>query len=120
MEATDFLTMKTTNINLRVSPLLKTQLIERGARMCITLSDYIGFVLTKEMLGQNDPKESEEYKALAKKLQKVEKELGKYETLVEPFQTVIGVDTTINGKTEKFEHPTELLQYLLNNFKFTR
>ena len=64
MEGTDFLTMKTTNINLRVSPLLKIQLIERGTRMGINLSDYIGFVLTKEMLGQNDPKESEEYKEL--------------------------------------------------------
>jgi hypothetical protein len=32
MEATDFLSMKTTNINLRVSPLLKMQIMERGQK----------------------------------------------------------------------------------------
>ena len=41
MESVDYLLMKTTNINIRISPMLKSQLIERGAKMGINLSDYM-------------------------------------------------------------------------------
>ena len=117
MEAIDFLTMKTTNINLRVSPLLKTQLIERGARLGINLSDYIGFVLTKEMSGQNDPKESDDYKELMQRHKRLQNELSKYQAVAEPYKHLVGKDVPINGKTHRFEHITDVLSNILSNFK---
>ena len=47
MEANDLLNLKTTNINVRLSPMLKSKLIEHGAKLGINLSDFIGYVLTK-------------------------------------------------------------------------
>ena len=51
MDDVDYLNLKTTNINIRISLILKGQLIERGAKMSVNLSDYIGYVLIKEMTG---------------------------------------------------------------------
>lgn len=70
MEANDLLNLKTTNINVRISPMLKSKLIEHGAELGINLSDFIGYVLTKDMSGQNDPTLSEEYKELIRKFQR--------------------------------------------------
>ena len=117
MEAIDFLTMKTTNINLRVSPLLKTQLIERGARLGINLSDYIGFVLTKEMSGQNDPKESDDYKELMQRHKRLQNELSKYQAVAEPYKHLVGKDVPINGKTYRFDHVADMLSTFLAHFK---
>jgi hypothetical protein len=109
--------MKTTNINLRVSPLLKMQIMERGAKMGANLSDYIGFVLTKEMVGQNDPKESEEYKELAQRHKRLQTEFAKYQAVAEPYKYLVGKDVPINGKTHRFEHVTEVIANILSNFK---
>ena len=117
MEATDFLTMKTTNINLRVSPLLKTQLIERGAGMGVTLSDYIGFVLTKEMIGQNDPKESVDYKELMQKCKRLHAELARFQAVAEPYKHLVGTDMPIDGKIHRFEHAADLLKTFLSLIK---
>lgn len=117
MEATDFLTMKTTNINLRVSPLLKIQLIERGTRMGINLSDYIGFVLTKEMAGYNDPKESDEYKELIQRHKRLQTELAKYQAVAEPYKHLVGKDVPIDGKIHRFEHAADLLKTFLSLIK---
>ena len=117
MESTDYLSMKTTNINIRISPILKSQLIERGGKMGINLSDYIGHALTKDMSGQNDPKQSEEYKELIRRFNKLKEELTKYEAVGEPFKQLLGKDTTINGKVHRFEHPSEILNYFANTFK---
>jgi predicted DNA binding CopG/RHH family protein len=121
MEATDFLSMKTTNINLRVSPLLKMQIMERGAKMSANLSDYIGFVLTKEMTGANappDPKESAEYRELAQLLRGARLELQKYETALAPFaKQWVGKEVQIDGKTQKCNTPHDALNFLVNSFK---
>ncbi len=85
--------------------------------MGINLSDYIGFVLTKEMLGQNDPKESEEYKELLQKQRHLQIELAKYHVIAEQYKDFVGKDIFINGKTHRFEHVTEVIANILSNFK---
>jgi hypothetical protein len=121
MEATDYLAMKTTNINLRVSPLLKMQIMQQGAKMSANLSDYIGFVLTKEMTGANappDPKESPEYRELAQLLRGARLEIQKYETALAPFaKQWVGKEVQIDGKMQKCNTPQEALNYLVNSFK---
>lgn len=121
MEATDFLSMKTTNINLRVSPLLKMQIMERGAKMGANLSDYIGFVLTKEMTGANappDPKESAEYRGLAQLLRGARLEIQKYETALAPFsQKLIGQEVQVGNEKIKCATNHDVLNYLLKSFK---
>lgn len=121
MEATDFLAMKTTNINLRVSPLLKMQIMERGAKMSANLSDYIGFVLTKEMTGSNaqkDPKESAEYREMAQILRGVRLELQRYETALAPFsQKLIGQEVQVGNEKIKCTTNHDVLNYLLKSFK---
>ena len=123
MEATDFLSMKTTNINLRVSPLLKMQIMERGAKMGANLSDYIGFVLTKEMTGANappDPKESPEYRELAQLLRGTRLEIQKYETALAPFlKELIGKEKQVGNETIKCNTNHDVLKYLLKSFKIT-
>ena len=121
MEATDFLTMKTTNINLRVSPLLKMQIMERGAKMSANLSDYIGFVLTKEMTGANappDPKESAEYRELAQLLRGSRLELQRYETALAPFsQKLIGQEVQVGNEMMKINTHHDVLNYFIKSFK---
>jgi hypothetical protein len=121
MEATDFLSMKTTNINIRVSPLLKMQIMERGAKMGANLSDYIGFVLTKEMTGANappDPKESAEYRELAQLLRGARLELQKYETALAPFaKAFIGTEVEVGNEKFKCNTNHDVLHYLLKSFK---
>jgi hypothetical protein len=119
----DYLAMKTTNINLRVSPLLKMQIMERGAQMSTNLSDYIGFVLTKEMTGANappDPKESAEYREMAQILRGVKLELQKYETALAPFlQDLSGKEKQVGNETIKCNTNHDVLKYLLKSFKIT-
>ncbi len=111
------LNLKTTNINVRISPMLKMQLIERGSKMGVNLSDYIGFVLTKDMSGQNDPKLSDDYKDLMQKAKRLQTDLARYQTIVEPYKDWLNKDFTVNGQKKRFEHPAELLEYFATNFK---
>ena len=48
----DVLTLKTMNINIRISPILKVKIMENGMKMGVNLSDYVNYVLTKSMMGQ--------------------------------------------------------------------
>ena len=116
MQENEVLSLKTTNINVRISPILKSQLIEKGARMGISLSDFIGHVITKDMTGQNDPTLSDEYKDLAKKSQRQEAELARYEAILAPFKSWIGKDIPINGKNYRFEHSSEIMDYFVKSF----
>lgn len=116
MEANDLLNLKTTNINVRISPMLKSKLIERGAKLGVNLSDFIGYVLTKDMSGQNDPALSDEYKDLVKKLQRSQAELACYQAVAEPFKNWLGKDIPINGKNHRFEHSAEILEYIVKSF----
>jgi hypothetical protein len=117
MEAQDLLNLKTTNINVRISPMLKMQLIERGSKMGVNLSDYIGYVLTKDMSGQNDPKQSDDYKELMQKAKRLQSELARYQAIGEPYKDWLNKDLTVNGKSVRFEHPVEMLTYFAQNFK---
>ena len=120
MEANDLLNLKTTNINVRISPLLKMQLIERGSKMGVNLSDYIGFVLTKDMCGQNDPKLSDDYKELMQKTKRLQTELSRFQAIAEPYKAWVGMDFPIDGKNQRFEHLADLLGYLLTNIKIKK
>ncbi len=117
MENTDFLNHKTSNINIRISPVLKSRLIEKGAKMGVNLSDYIGFLLTKDMNGQNDPKLSEEYQTLETKVQALQAELIRYTAVAEPYKEFIGKDTVIDGVAHRFGHLSEILKFIVHNFK---
>lgn len=117
MEANDLLNLKTTNINVRISPMLKSKLIEHGAKLGINLSDFIGYVLTKDMSGQNDPTLSDEYKELLKKFQRSQTELARYQAVGKPYEDWLNKDFKDNGKPIRFEHLAELLAYFAKNFK---
>jgi hypothetical protein len=120
MNEQDYLSLRTTNINVRISPILKSQLINQGARMGVNLSDYINYVITKDMSGENDPTHSAEYKELERLLRRTQTELQRFTSQAEPFKDWIGKDLTIDGKTHHFEHPADLLTFFAQNFKFKK
>ena len=117
LEDVDYLNLKTTNINIRISPILKSQLIERGAKMGVNLSDYIGYVLTKDMSGQNDPKLSDDYKELLQKAKRLQTELSRFQAIAEPYKDWLNKDFTVNGKVTRFGHSADLLEYFAKTFK---
>lgn len=144
----DILNLRTTNINIRISPMLKLKIIESGARMGINISDYINYVLTKTMAGQMDVENTPEYKALEEayetletkkeelqqkvtvigrhhellqqQVQRVNAELSKYEAVVEPYKNDVGKQITINGETFQPNHPADLMNFILEQFKVKR
>ena len=120
MEAIDYLNQKTTNINVRISPLMKMQLIDRSSKMYLNISDYVGFILTKDMSGQNDPKLSDDYKELMQKAKRLETELSRFQAVAEPYKAWVGMDFPIDGKNQRFEHLADLLGYLLTNIKIKK
>lgn len=117
MDSLDYLNLKTSNINIRISPILKSQLIERGAKMGVNLSDYIGYLLTKDMSGQNDSKQSEEYKELMKKHQRQQAELSRFQAVAEPFKDWLNKEIDISGEKYNFQHSSEILEYIVETFK---
>lgn len=119
MENIDYLNMRTTNMNIRISPLLKSSLIGIAANMGLNLSDYIMHVLTKDMSGQN--KELEEVKSGFNKLEKENKsvtlELAKFEALAEPFSGLIGQTVDLQGKSTQIQNAFDVLQLMSQTFK---
>ena len=137
----DILNLRTTNINVRISPILKIKIIEHGAKMGINLSDFINYVLTKTMSGQMEVEETPQYKELAELYQDIETannvlekrnealqkqnamlqaqqratqaELSKYEAVAEPYRGSLGQDITIRGETYQPKHLAELVGILL-------
>jgi hypothetical protein len=97
------------------------QIMERGAQMSANLSDYIGFVLTKEMTGANaapDPKESAEYRELAQLLRGAKAEIQRYETALAPFtQQWVGKEAQIGNEKVILKNPHDILNYLVKSFK---
>ena len=112
----DVFTLKTTNINICISPILKVKIMENGIKMGVNLSDYVNYVLTKSMMGQmeTDVESTPQYKKLKEAYETLEAvneqdqerlatmskriaslqnqllatqmELSKYETQVAPFK----------------------------------
>ena len=135
----DILHLRTTNMNVRISPLLKMNIIEHGAKMGVNLSDYINYLLTKSMsipeavemtpqykalenayaaLDADNGKLEEEVRLLQDHLEDVQAELSKYELAIEPYKKNVGKPITIGGKVYEAHHPSELLPIILNSFKF--
>ena len=122
MENIDYLSMRTTNMNIRISPLLKSSLIEKAANMGLNLSDYIMHVLTRDMSGQN--KELEEAKSAFNKLEIENKsmklELAKFEALAEPFIELIGQTVDLEeGQSIEIEKPFDALRLMSLTFKIS-
>jgi hypothetical protein len=54
---------------------------------------------------------------LLQKSQRMQAELQRYQALAEPFKNYIGVELPVDGKNQRFEHPVDLLTYLLKTIK---
>ncbi len=119
MENIDYLSMRTTNLNIRISPLLKSSLIEKAAGMGLNLSDFIMHVLTKSMSGQD--KEKEENKTGLKLLEKenstLQKELNQYKALAKPFEKLLGQAIELNGQAVQIETAFDVLKLMSQTFK---
>lgn len=111
----DYLHMRTTNINVRISPLLKSALIETAAEMGLNLSDFIMHVLTKKING--DYATCQECEKLQSQLEEKGAEVLRYEQLAEPFSKAIGTEITINGKTVLIKNSYDILAAISQNFK---
>jgi hypothetical protein len=124
MSEVDYLNQRTTNINIRISPMLKTQLIDSGARQGLNLSDYIMHLLLTEMSGGNIPKYSEEeYIALEKKHTKVQElleQLEAYENLTQDADKYIGHTYVHEGKSYKLESRFDILKAVVECIKFQK
>lgn len=119
MEQIDYLNLRTTNINIRISPLLKSALIEKGGKMGINLSDYISHVLTRELSGQNitDVIATPEYKALAIDIKNLKAALQYYESLAEPFKHLIGQEVTVQNKKYALQKSSDIFWLMAQTFK---
>jgi DNA repair exonuclease SbcCD ATPase subunit len=143
----DILNARSTNINIRISPMLKVKIIEQGAKMGINLSDYINYVITKAMSGNNnfDVEDTPQYQELQeayetldaehedlsqtisshekrygdlqKQFQIVQSELSKYEAIAQPYKDSVGKPITVAGETYQPKHLAELLGIILKTIK---
>lgn len=133
----DYLTQRTTNINIRISPVLKTQLIESGARQGLNLSDYVMHILTVEMSGKNQPEvlditTQEEYQDLLEMLNEethnnqilqqekaeLQKQLKVYEDLQNSFRPFIGQTLIVDDEHIKVSTTLDVLKLIVKLFKF--
>ena len=115
MEKTDYLNMRTTNINFRVSPLLKSALIEKGAKMGVNLSDYIMHILTKETSGNKET--CTECQALKGQMVEVRSELQKYEDLAEPFRHMLDEPVEVGDKSYNLKTTYHIFWLMAQTFK---
>jgi hypothetical protein len=145
MAEIDYLNQRTTNINIRISPMLKTQLIDSGARQGLNLSDYIMHLLLTEMSGGNeiDITLNEEYQDLWKENQDNEEEvetlkaekataaetfkkekaqllqqLKGYDELTNDFQDYIGQTIVLNNEKTEIKSPLDILKTIVKCVKF--
>lgn len=118
MENTDYLNMRTTNINIRISPLLKSALIEKAARKGVCLSDYILHLMTQyikmeEQLKQLQSKSySQENEVIS-----LQNELEAFKELATPYLRSIEKGMTVGGKAYQPKSPFDILQILLSTLK---
>lgn len=136
MAEIDYLNQRTTNINIRISPMLKTQLIDSGARQGLNLSDYIMHVLTTEMSGGKkiDITKQEEYQNLwqmyevtevtAEKLQKekenLQQQLKEYESLTKDYRAYVGQTIVLKGEKTEVRNHFEVLKAIIKCVNFKR
>ena len=115
MEVTDYLNKRTTNINIRVSPSLKSNLIREGAKLRINLSDYVNHALTmalelpvKNCQGCSEKEET---------IKILKEQLNAFEELIEPFLPTLKEGLEIGKKKYQPKTKVEILKYLLSAFK---
>ncbi|MEY4905886.1 MAG: hypothetical protein RLZZ292_3701 [Bacteroidota bacterium] len=136
MSNIDYLNQRTTNINIRISPMLKMQLIDSGARQGLNLSDYIMHLLIVEMSGSNEPEEIditeyEAYQTLCDELSEVtaakqllqkekvihKKQLQHYEELTKGFDSCVGQTIIVGEEQFKINAPLDVLKIIVKSFK---
>lgn len=122
MEKIDYLQMKTTNVNIRISPLLKSSLIEKGASLGLTLSDFILHLITKGINTNEDELKValSKLKASEQQAASKEKKLLEIESLFEPFKNLIGQQTVINGTDYLIEDWFDILTIMVQHYKFRK
>lgn len=115
MEVTDYLNQRTTNINIRVSPSLKSNLIREGAKLGINLSDYVNHALTMAL--EDSIKNCKACLDKEEEIKKLITQLEKFKGLTKPFSKMMEKGITIENNLihPKSEH--ELLKILLNQLK---
>ena len=115
MEVTDYLNKRTTNINIRVSPSLKSNLIREGAKLGINLSDYVNHALTMAL---EEPIKN--CKACLDKEEEIKKlitHLEKFKDLTKPFSKMMEKGITLKKGLVQPKSEHELLRILLNLLK---
>ena len=117
----DILNLRTTNLNIRISPILKSKIIEQGARMGVNLSDYIYHLLTKAMTSQVSVEDTPQYRALEKSHKALKLELDNYKYALRPFAQKFANEAMplADGGTVRLDNDLEALQYILNTFKLS-
>ncbi len=117
----DVLEMRTTNLNIRISPILKSRLIERAANLGVNLTDYIYHAITKsETSNGTTERLTAERDALQAQLKKAQSDLNRYDELLSvAVKEMQGKEyDTRNGKikaTDKFQ----VLTVILHTFKLS-
>ena len=118
MEVTDYLNKRTTNINIRVSPSLKSNLIREGAKLGINLSDYVNHALTMAL--------EEPIKNCKGCLEKQEvnellrKQVNEFKELAKPYLSTLNEELEIKGKKYNPKSEYEIIKILLFNFKINK
>ncbi len=134
MAEIDYLNQRTTNINIRISPMLKTQLIDSGARQGLNLSDYIMHLLLTEMSGGNESNvnDFEEYHELVAAKNKAEKllkeansendklneKLEKYNKAFSDYKKYAGQTIIVGDERIVIETHFDLLKAIFKTIKF--
>ena len=139
MSAMDYLNQRTTNINIRISPILKTQLIESGVQQGLNLSDYVMHVLTMQMIGSAEEDDNEEevyeneeddnvkelysnliddYNELSIENEELQIAFNQYEKLTTKYENYIGQTLVIDGKEIELNTKFEVLENLLKSIKY--
>lgn len=115
----DFTESKTTNINLRVTPGLKAQLISQGARIGMHLSDYINLLI------QQSAQQNRQLQQLSETAENLRRELKDAQTALQQMESVLNPlfakteSQVVSLGREKVEIKTrlDLLHLLVKCFK---
>lgn len=119
METTDYLNKRTTNVNIRVSPALKSLLIQEGAKLGLNLSDFVYHSLTMTMnsggqVCEECPKLEDTTLELSSIQVELEEKIEKYESLLEPFDAALNDGITLDDEHHHPKTKFELAKLLLN------
>ena len=141
MAEIDYLNQRTSNINIRISPMLKTQLIEQGAIQGLNLSDYVMHILTVEMSGGSKNKilTSDEYtelteeneilqaqldvllkeqKTLTSANEKLTKSLSDYDNLIRDYKPFIGNIALVGDEKIEMKTHFDVIKTCLKSVRY--